>query len=201
MSRLSRREFLAIGSGVTATGAALLSGCGGAKEVGRLYATLTPEEEMKLGRESWYATTCRECPAGCGLLVRIVDGRAKKIEGNPLHPLNRGSTCARAQAALQGLYNPDRHQGPLRRLGPRGSTSFEPATWDEAALIDSATGMCVEKTIDVKNHRGVEQGLISHRVYMLKPNTDVAQYLLNQLIGKPKETQIMEGQVIFKRDF
>ena len=69
------------------------------------------------------------------------------------------------------------------------------------ALIDSATGMCVEKTIDVKNHRGVPQGLISHRVYMMKPNTDVAQYLLNQLIGKPKETQIMEGQVIFKRDF
>ena len=68
------------------------------------------------------------------------------------------------------------------------------------ALIDSAIGMCVEKTIDVKNHRGVPQGLISHRVYMMKPNTDVAQYLLNQLIGKPKETQIMEGQVIFRRD-
>ena len=98
----------------------------------RLYATLTPEEEMKLGRETWYATTCQECPAGCGLLVRTLDGRAKKVEGNPLHPLNRGKTCARAQAALQGLYSPDRHEGPLRRSGPRGSASFDRVTWGEA---------------------------------------------------------------------
>jgi len=132
MNRLSRREFLAIGGGVTATSALLLSGCGGAKEVRRLYATLTREEEMKLGRDTWYATTCQECSAGCGLLVRTLDGRAKKIEGNPLHPLNRGKTCARAQAALQGLYNPDRHEGPLRRSGPRGSASFDRVTWDEA---------------------------------------------------------------------
>ena len=40
-----------------------------------------------------------------------------KLEGNPDHPVNRGALCARGQAALQGLYHPDRFAGPQRREG------------------------------------------------------------------------------------
>lgn len=69
------------------------------------------------------------------------------------------------------------------------------------ALIDSAKGMWVEKTVDMKNSRGVPTGLAVKRVYQEKPDTNVGQYLLNQLVGKPKETQVMEGRVVFKRDF
>jgi len=136
----SRREFLALGGTAGGASAFLLTGCEKTENLKYLYATLTPEEEMRLGQEVWYATTCAECPAGCGLLVRTIEGRAKKIEGNPLHPVNRGKTCARAQAAVQGLYDPDRHQGPLVRSGRRAggrtgaqeSVAFSPTSWDEA---------------------------------------------------------------------
>lgn len=56
-----------------------------------------------------------ECPAGCGILARNRDARVVKLEGNPHHPVNRGALCARGQAALQGLYDPDRFRGPIYR--------------------------------------------------------------------------------------
>lgn len=68
-----------------------------------------------VGESTWFATTCRECPAGCGMIVRNREGRAVKCEGNPLHPLNQGRLCALGQASLQGLYDPDRVQAPQRR--------------------------------------------------------------------------------------
>src|SRR5690606_11421341 len=47
---------------------------------------------------------------------------------NPEHPLNSGALCSRGQAALQGLYNPDRYRGPMMREGDR----LVPVTWDRA---------------------------------------------------------------------
>ncbi|NNK01486.1 MAG: 4Fe-4S dicluster domain-containing protein, partial [Desulfatitalea sp.] len=68
----------------------------------------------------WYASTCRECPAGCGVLAKNREGRVVKLEGNPLHPVNQGKLCARGHAALQRLYHPDRIQRPLlKRNGVR----------------------------------------------------------------------------------
>ncbi len=64
-----------------------------------------------------------------------MEGRVKKIEGNPLHPVNRGKLCARGQAAVQALYNPDRIKGPLKRTGKRGSGEFKEITWDEATAV------------------------------------------------------------------
>jgi molybdopterin-containing oxidoreductase family iron-sulfur binding subunit len=70
---------------------------------------------MVTGQPLWYATTCRECPAGCGMLAKNREGRVIKLEGNPAHPINQGALCMRGQAALQGLYDPDRLQVPLRK--------------------------------------------------------------------------------------
>ena len=58
--------------------------------------------------EDYVASTCLQCPAGCGIAVRVVSGRAVKFEGNPLHPINRGSICPKAHYGLQILYDPDR---------------------------------------------------------------------------------------------
>ena len=69
------------------------------------------------GVSTYYATTCRECAAACGIIAETRDGRAIKLEGNPEHPLNRGALCARGQSALQGLYNPDRFRGPMVKEG------------------------------------------------------------------------------------
>ncbi|HZR98876.1 MAG TPA: molybdopterin dinucleotide binding domain-containing protein [Chloroflexota bacterium] len=90
------------------------------------------------GFEQWYASTCRECGAGCGVIVRVLDGRAKKIEGNPAFPTNQGKLCARGQAGVQALYHPDRIAGPLRQRGERGSADYETLPWDQA--LDDVAG-------------------------------------------------------------
>ncbi len=126
---MDRRTFLQL-SGLTAAVAAL-SGCKSANEKIIPYL-IPPDEGVTPGIANYYASTCRFCPAGCGILVRVSEGRAKKIEGNPLHPVNRGKLCARGQAILQELYHADRIQQPLKRSGSRGSGQFVKISWDEA---------------------------------------------------------------------
>ena len=123
---LKRRDFLKIVGGATV--ATALPGCT-PKKPQSLLPYVIPHEEIIPGKSVWYATVCRECPAGCGLHVRVREGRAVKVEGNPLHPVNRGALCSRGQASLQGLYNPDRVQHPLRK-NPDGS--WEQLTWQQA---------------------------------------------------------------------
>ena len=78
-----------------------------------LYSLVQAPEDMVTGKATWYASTCRECPAGCGVIAKNREGRVIKLEGNPLHPVNRGRLCMRGQAALQAVYNPDRLKTPL----------------------------------------------------------------------------------------
>ncbi len=68
-------------------------------------------------------------------MVRVVDGRAVKIEGNPEHPINLGRLCPKGHIGLQILYDPDRIKGPMRRIGKRGEGKWEKISWDEAIGI------------------------------------------------------------------
>ena len=129
---MKRRTFLQL-SGMTAVGA-LLAGCQSKNEHLIPYL-IPPDEGVTPGRASYYASSCGSCPAGCGILVRISEGRAKKIEGNPDHPVNQGRLCARGQASVQELYHPDRVQHPLRRIGPRGSGEFQKISWAEGLSL------------------------------------------------------------------
>ncbi|HET9909286.1 MAG TPA: molybdopterin-dependent oxidoreductase, partial [Anaerolineales bacterium] len=78
---------------------------------------------------------------GCGLIVRTMQGRAIKVEGNPANPVNLGKTCPRGQITLQGLYNPNRVRGPLRHARGEGlyDANFQDAepnmNWDEAVQV------------------------------------------------------------------
>jgi molybdopterin-containing oxidoreductase family iron-sulfur binding subunit len=126
---IDRRRFLKV-LGVSGAGAAAVSACGiGPEPTERLIPYLIQPEDQIPGKATYYATTCRECPAGCGVHVRVREGRAVKLEGNPDSPINRGRLCARGQAALQGLYNPDRIAHPLVR---NASGTFEDIDWDGA---------------------------------------------------------------------
>jgi molybdopterin-containing oxidoreductase family iron-sulfur binding subunit len=100
--------------GASSAGAAALSGCS-TDRVERLVPYLVQSEDQVPGLATVYASSCLECPAGCGLHVRTREGRAVKLEGNPGHPINAGTLCARGQAALQGLYNPGRLRFPMAR--------------------------------------------------------------------------------------
>jgi anaerobic selenocysteine-containing dehydrogenase len=137
--KISRRDFLKL-AGVGAATTAVLTGCGpAARYVVREPYTKMPEYTYN-GLSTYYATTCRECSAGCGLIVRTYQGRAIKVEGNPNNPVNLGKTCARGQATLEGLYNPNRVRGPIKH--PRGQSLYHVndnveanMSWDEATQV------------------------------------------------------------------
>ncbi len=93
-----------------------------------LFTLVQAPDDMVVGMDNWYASTCRECPAGCGILAKSREARIVKIEGNPLHPINKGKLCMRGQAALQGMYNPDRLKtAMLKENGQWQSLSFSKA--------------------------------------------------------------------------
>ena len=100
-SSLTRRDFLkvvAAGAGASVA----LSGCGQVAPGFDSYSTGQP-----------VATTCAECPAGCGLLVYSTRGRIVKLEGNPAYPFQMGEVCPGAQAAILKLASPLRYTGPI----------------------------------------------------------------------------------------
>jgi anaerobic selenocysteine-containing dehydrogenase/Fe-S-cluster-containing dehydrogenase component len=128
---LKRRDFLKL-VGIT-TAATAGAGCLEFPPPPQtLYPYVTPPENVIPGVATYYATTCRECPAGCGLHVKTREGRAIKLEGNPNHPVNQGKLCPRGQAALHGLYNPDRWTAPMVR---ESGGALKKTTWEEGLRL------------------------------------------------------------------
>jgi len=97
----------------------------------RLFSLVRAPGDMVTGKASWYASTCRECPAGCGILAKNREGRVIKLEGNPLHPINKGRLCMRGQAALQGVYHPNRLKIPLFKK----DSHFQAISYSEAESL------------------------------------------------------------------
>ena len=73
-----------------------------------------------------------DCPDTCATLTTVENGRAVRIQGDPDHPFTQGFLCAKVNRYLERTYHPDRLTVPLRRIGPKGSGQYAPATWDEA---------------------------------------------------------------------
>ncbi len=129
-SGVKRRDFLKIlGVSGAAVGAA---GCT-PENAGKLIPYLVSPDETVPGVSTYYATTCRECAAACGVIAETRDGRTIKLEGNPDHPLSRGAICARGQSALQALYNPDRLRTPMVKK----NGSWQPIAWNDALTMVS----------------------------------------------------------------
>ncbi len=128
MKKVTRRDFLKFGftsAAVVGFGGAL-SGC----------FSPPPESSKKImrtaGKPVTVASTCLLCPAGCGILGEVIDGRVIEITGNPKHPNNRGKICSRGHAGLNVLYDPDRLLYPLKRSGARGEGRWSRISWDQA---------------------------------------------------------------------
>ncbi len=123
---MERREFLKIAGVAGATTAAF--GCS-PKATEKLIPYLVPQEEVVPGIATWYATLSGDSPDALGIQVKTREGRPILIQGNPEHPLSGGSISSLAQAEIQGLYDPDRVQGPaLRAAGGR----FNALDWKHA---------------------------------------------------------------------
>lgn len=139
MDRLNRRVFLKLaGASLVGTGVFGLAGCSPPQYGHVLPPYVNQPEDAIPGQFAFYATVCRQCEAGCGIVVRTLEGRAKKNEGNPNHPVSMGRLSAVGQATLTQLYNPDRIKGPMRLRGKRGSGDYEEISWDDA--INSLVG-------------------------------------------------------------
>ena len=144
--KITRRNFLAW-AGLGAVGAVACEGFGIREGELNIQSPALLPEDLVRGRDNWYATLCRSCPSSEGIVVRVMEGRAKKIQGNPWYPTNKGKQSARCEAGLQAVYHPDRIAGPMRRSGPRGSGEFTPVGWDSglealrSALRDRGDGL------------------------------------------------------------
>jgi anaerobic selenocysteine-containing dehydrogenase len=128
--RFTRRRFLQTLTG--ATGAAALV----KNQLSAVDQVVGDVERWAKLEEIVVPTICQQCPGGCGLLARTLDGEVCGIVGNPLHPINRGALCPKAFGGLELLHDPKRIKGPMMRNGERGT--FRAIGWDEA--LKSVTG-------------------------------------------------------------
>ena len=148
---ISRRDFLKM----SAAGAGSAAVLGALKNVMSAQASpQVPTTIQTAADQKVVASTCHLCSAGCGILVRVADGKAVKLEGNPMHPVNQGSLCPKGQAAPELLYNPDRLTSPMKR--DRASGQLTPIQCDEA------TQLVVQKIHGLRKSGHHEQVVLMH---------------------------------------
>lgn len=118
---ISRREFLKL-TALTAT----------AVSAGIKFQPKSVAQAVTPSDVRFVPNICALCPAACNIQVEVRDGKVHRIHGTPEHPINNGKICARGNAGVERLYNPDRLKNPLIRTGEKGTWSFREASWDEA---------------------------------------------------------------------
>jgi len=122
-ARISRRQFFRNTAGTAAV-------------VASAVATASPEVHPPGLRGSTrvqqIATNCEMCFWRCGVMAEVADGKLLKLQGNPHHPMTKGKLCARGNAGVALLNDPDRLKYPQIRIGERGEGKFKRVSWDEA---------------------------------------------------------------------
>jgi formate dehydrogenase major subunit len=132
MMNLTRRGFIKLtGAGLAGSSLGAL-GFGYAGEA--LAAAVRP---FKLAATTETRNTCTYCSVACGILIYSMGDRAKNarsniihIEGDPDHPVNRGTLCPKGSALLDIVHAPTRLKAPRYRAP--GSSEFKEVTWDFA---------------------------------------------------------------------
>ena len=133
MKKVTRRQFLKT-SGAAAGAAMVMSSL----NLGALWPAgeVAAEEAAAVGAGQWVASGCNGCVGWCPLRVKVVDGKAVKIAGNPESKWTRGKLCPRGRLNLQILYDPDRVKKPLKRTNPKKGRDQDPGwveiSWEEA---------------------------------------------------------------------
>ena len=137
---LSRREFFKVGTG---SAAALLLGFD-ARPV------LAQAKELKIARTTETRSTCPYCSVSCGVIIHTLGDKAKNVtpqvvhvEGDPDHPINRGTLCPKGASLQQEIMNDRRLKKPQVRRS--GSDKWEDISWDKA--LDEIAHL-VKKTRD-----------------------------------------------------
>lgn len=126
---VSRRGFL--GAGATAAAALSLAGCQRALRYLRPSPAPSTLAELRRRGVDVYSV-CDNCVNKCGIRARVVDGKVLKLDPNPHFPKSRSMLCARGNAGVKVVYDPNRLKHPLIRVGERGAGRWRQATWEEA---------------------------------------------------------------------
>ena len=130
MVTMNRRQFLKF-SGASLAGSSLAL-IGFAPDV-----ALAEVRAYKLARTTETRNTCPYCSVACGLLMYSLGDKAKNakasiihIEGDPDHPVNRGTLCPKGAALIDFIHSPNRLQYPEYRAA--GSDKWQRMSWDDA---------------------------------------------------------------------
>jgi thiosulfate reductase/polysulfide reductase chain A len=105
----------------------------------KAFAVIPPGEGYFLPTESKY-TMCTTCDGNCGLIMRLVDGVVREINGNPADVLGcQGKNCVKSQSAIRNIYDPDILKYPMQRTNPNKGIDEDPGfvriSWDQAWTI------------------------------------------------------------------
>jgi Fe-S-cluster-containing dehydrogenase component/anaerobic selenocysteine-containing dehydrogenase len=126
MAELNRRDFLKV-LGISGTASACT--IDPVTPIENVLPYVVTPDQIVPGVATWFATQCTACDAGCGVLAKNREGRIINLAGNPDHPTNTGSLCARGTTDLQATYSPDRFDGPM--------VAGKAASWDDALTAAS----------------------------------------------------------------
>jgi anaerobic selenocysteine-containing dehydrogenase len=124
-----------MGAAGLGTGEAARAGTAGAgdgyslEEGGRDFSPATGSERKRIPSACW------QCVSRCGIVGYLEKGRLVKIEGHPGMLGTAGKICARGQAGINQVYNPDRILHPTKRTGKRGEGKWRRISWEEALAL------------------------------------------------------------------
>jgi thiosulfate reductase / polysulfide reductase chain A len=121
---ISRRDFLKWSGAATAAAAV------GSRPP--VVHALAPSEKNPPGSITRHYSVCDMCLNRCGVVARVENGIVTKLDPNPKFLKSRGMLCARGNAGIRQLYDPDRLKYPLLRTGNRGEGKWRRLSWDEA---------------------------------------------------------------------
>ena len=137
---LSRREFFKVGTG---SAAALFLGFDP-------QPVLAQAKELKIARTTETRSTCPYCSVSCGVIIHTLGDKAKNVtaqvvhvEGDPDHPINRGTLCPKGASLQQEILNDRRLTQPQVRRP--GKSEWEDISWDDAI---NEIGRHIKKTRD-----------------------------------------------------
>ena len=128
--QVTRRQFFKISAAGLGTSSAVALGFSAGD-------ALAEVREFKLTRSTETRNTCPYCSVSCGLIMHSMGDRAKNaessifhIEGDPDHPVNRGTLCPKGAGLVDFIHSPDRLKYPEYRAP--GSSEWKRISWDEA---------------------------------------------------------------------
>ena len=148
-TNLTRRNFLKAAS--LAAASVPLSKVAARAQSGVVKAPLVAPGSFK-NTQTAVGGVCEMCFWRCQLVGKVRDGRLVKLEGNPKSIDNGVSLCARGNAGVAYLYDPDRLKYPLKNVGKRGAPKWQRISWEEA--LDTC-GSKLKAVVDTYGAKGI----------------------------------------------